>query len=78
MKHGDVGPDKMYQGGVPVLGHDKAREDLRQFGVPYRDEQCEYYQTSSEPWILLTIMAACLPQDFLPDHAYRICEAVKI
>jgi hypothetical protein len=42
MKHGDVDPDEVQHGGVPILLHSQARRDMRNFGRPYSNEEREY------------------------------------
>lgn len=42
MKHGDVDPDEVQHGGIPVLQHGQARHGLRDFGTSYSNEQYEY------------------------------------
>jgi hypothetical protein len=42
-KHVEVGPGDEHEGDVPVLQHRQARQNLRYFGIPYNNEQREYY-----------------------------------
>ena len=42
-KQVEVDPDEEDGGDVPILQHRQARQNLRYFGVPYNNEQCEYY-----------------------------------
>ena len=39
----EIGPEDEYDGDVPVLQHRQARHNLRHFGIPYNNEQGEYY-----------------------------------
>ena len=43
MEHGGVDPDDVYHGGVPILQHGQARRDPRYFGMPYGNEEREYW-----------------------------------
>jgi len=38
----DGGPDEVQRGGIPILRDCQANHDLRQFGMPYGDEQYKY------------------------------------
>jgi len=47
MKHGDVGPDEVQHGGVPILQHSQARHSLRHFEMSYSNKQREYCRASA-------------------------------
>jgi len=40
--HDDGGPDEVQRGGIPILQDCQANHGLRQFGMPYGDEQYKY------------------------------------
>jgi len=42
MKQGSVDPDEVQHGGVPILWHNQARRDTKNFRRSYSNEEREY------------------------------------
>jgi hypothetical protein len=45
-KQEEVDPDEERDGDVSVLRRRQARHNLKDFGIPYNNEQHEYYQAT--------------------------------